>query len=137
MTCSANFYLLEYNIYLRNLQGNLVLSGDGLPTILSVFKECVNYCPDSVYIGDPLSRQCVACHPTCLTCSIQVDNCTSCQEGLALSFNACLPTCSPGLYIYNSQCIDYCIGPCLTCATLAISCTSCITPYLLYNHHCI
>lgn len=83
-----------------------------------------------------INSTCVLCTSNCLTCSIAVNNCTSCIESYFLNGNTCSQNCSLPNVTYLGLCTD-CITPCLQCnANSTNNCSSCISGYFFYAFTC-
>jgi hypothetical protein len=81
--------------------------------------------------------QCVGCSSICLTCSLTMTNCTSCDylSSNPYYFNfKCLSTCYSTYFNDNStyNCTK-CTSPCESCLTGSTtnSCITCVVPYIL------
>ncbi|XP_041465657.1 proprotein convertase subtilisin/kexin type 5-like isoform X2 [Lytechinus variegatus] len=101
---------------------------------------CEGGCPDGKV---PISntRQCELCHPTCRTCAVSPDQCTSCNTGYFLDDldSLCLTQCPEDTYVnQDNECIlcddkcASCVGPGPTQCTICyemdefLSGTSCV-----------
>ncbi|OCT97312.1 hypothetical protein XELAEV_18009537mg [Xenopus laevis] len=87
--------------------------------------RCVSECPAGFYTE---GRNCKRCNFSCKTCSGPgMDFCTSCEDGLVLSYNSmCVQSCFQGYY-RDGQVCKACNSQCLTCDSER-SCTSCKDP---------
>ena len=94
---------------------------------------CINgYYETSLY--SPLI--CLACHATCLTCSLTSTNCITCDyinqnRILSIPDNACI--CKNGFYetFTNNPAICLaCDSSCVTCSITSTNCTSCNSTYI-------
>ena len=85
-------------------------------------QSCLNYTP---YGFVNISGFAVACVGDCQTCSIAVNNCTSCRNFSLYNYQ-CLSSCPAG-FISLSKVCQPCLSPCRTCVTQIDTCTSCLT----------
>lgn len=76
-----------------------------LPNFFFYNSQCITNCPSFFTIEDPINRLCLSCSPICLTCSITINNCTSCNVGLAMQAGQCVSQCADGLYIAGTACV--------------------------------
>lgn len=101
---------------------------------------CVSICPSPKVNNSGI---CSYCSSSCLTCSINYDNCTSCNTSTSLPYlysQKCLGDC-PELY-YES----IADGLCILCSTLNIGCANCTSTstcgtcdsgYIFYQSRCL
>jgi hypothetical protein len=98
-------------------------------------QTCLNYTPIGYVNISGVAQPCIG---DCLTCSIAVNNCTSCTNYSLLN-NICYPQCPQGYISLSHLCIQ-CIAPCASCSGTTSTCTSCqiATPQLyLSNNRCV
>lgn len=96
--------------------------------------SCVAACPDGYFSNGTV---CSKCYYRCRTCSLTVDNCTSCAIGF-LTNGTCLNTCPFGTYAeLSSMSCQSCTAPCSSCANSSAACTSCISGSLIYSGQCL
>lgn len=97
--------------------------------------QCLNYVPNG-YVN--ISGNATPCASTCLTCSIAIDNCTSCSSPLLYYSNQCIPSCPNGTTTINNSC-QTCSPSCSQCSNNINYCTSCASPYFLNSitHQCV
>ena len=100
---------------------------------------CGTTCPAGQFISASVPFLCQACSPTCITCAVVSDNCTTvgCPVNLHYLNNSCLTACPTGYYSdANRQC-QTCATGCSSCfGAGASACTKCKTetgptPYYL------
>lgn len=92
-------------------------------------------------VKNDVNRTCDYCSANCLTCSIFVYNCTSCNNsaGLYLDINVCVTQCSVQKFLKNNICTS-CESPCRICYNSTTTCSSCFpnsSLYLWYDYKCI
>ena len=100
---------------------------------------CLTTCPDGYY-PDTISRDCLACDTTCLTCSSSGSTyCLTCKKNSYLKSlpapSSCISTCLDGKYLdsVSSECL-LCDRSCKTCAAGdANSCIGCNSPNYLQS----
>lgn len=101
--------------------------------------RCALTCITNGYV--PWGLICKGCSTICLTCSVNPNNCTSCDNSGTNPYffnNNCLSTCTGGYYNDNNAwTCRSCNPPCETCTSASInSCLSCISPLYLYQTSC-
>ncbi|XP_072051183.1 proprotein convertase subtilisin/kexin type 6-like [Amphiura filiformis] len=106
--------------------------------------RCVDdeQCGDGFYIstdihGGEVSRECIACHPTCKTCDgFAFDDCLSCMVDSYLNFGVCEPDCRDGTYrdVDDDKC-HACPDGCKLCITELI-CIACEDDRVLNDGSC-
>lgn len=84
---------------------------------------------------------CYSCIYPCLTCSVSINNCTSCASGYYFyaTFNQCLSSCPLNTTIADSTASLLCLpcsSNCTTCLTSTNYCLSCSSPYSFFNNSC-
>lgn len=85
---------------------------------------------------------CYSCIHPCSTCSISVNNCTSCASGYYFyeASHQCLSVCPINITVSDStgilQCLP-CDSNCTTCLTSTNNCLTCSVPYSFYNSSCL
>ena len=100
---------------------------------------CVERCPDGFYHGQ---RQCVECDSTCMTCTGQSDNCTSCVTGDVLSRRSasgkCRSSCGQGYFPSVEAVCEQCRDPnCQVCLVGGLYCDTCQPGFLLQFAQCV
>lgn len=91
---------------------------------------CNTTCPDGQFISSSVPFFCQPCSPTCITCSVTAENCstTSCPANFFYLNNSCLSACPTGYYPDSSRQCQICATGCSICfASGASSCTKCMT----------
>ncbi|KAM3130506.1 hypothetical protein pb186bvf_017415 [Paramecium bursaria] len=78
---------------------------------------------------------CYLCQLPCITCSLEVNFCNSCNDPtMILNNKTC--TCKLQQYIDTNYICQNCVSPCQQCSS-ETSCTSCIQGYALNSNSCL
>lgn len=104
--------------------------------------QCRTSCPAGLV---PVNGTCGSCDTSCLTCTGDMFNCTSCNISSALPYlysNTCRATCPSYYYqnIANGTCSSCAaISPTIYCnnCSSATTCLSCNIPYVLHLSKCL
>lgn len=104
--------------------------------------QCVDNCPGGSYFMEA-TNLCEACSQGCLLCSVQANNCSSCNSSggyyITKIANSCTLSCDTTQQLFpdtlNFECVK-CRSPCLRCTTAFDKCESCLTGSL-YQESCL
>lgn len=101
----------------------------GSPYYLPTDRNCYATCPSSLYFQDPVSKTCIPCDYTCLTCSsgYNKSTCLTCDANYRQLVNASICGCADGRYDDGIRLLcPICHSTCLTCVGAAITdCKTC------------
>ncbi|KAF6209188.1 hypothetical protein GE061_014933 [Apolygus lucorum] len=113
---------------------------------------CMHSCPHTYY-QDVVSKRCISCHETCVSCDKGPNVCSSCESHLFLFNGSCYATCPPGTFTNRHQRCSSCHPSCEDCTgsrpndciihhrELSIcssgGCTHCPPGLLLMNMTCV
>ena len=81
--------------------------------VFNYLYQCVNQCGSQVLY--PGSKKCI-CGPNCVSCSVSIDNCTSCVSTYYLQNGSCGSSCSSNTYNSSGVCYTCPVG-CSTCSS--------------------
>ncbi|PIK50781.1 putative extracellular matrix protein FRAS1-like [Apostichopus japonicus] len=100
-----------------------------------VHGSCTTACQEGFF--ESTYGTCLACNPTCLTCStFEIDGCTSCRQPLLLLNGFCVRQCGDEQYIDGGICLD-CHPSCGNCrGPNENQCTSCFGTSSLVSGRC-
>jgi proprotein convertase subtilisin/kexin type 5 len=82
---------------------------------------CVNSCPEGRY---RLNLTCAKCPTACKTCD-DLNNCSSCIDGMVLNKNKCVSKCDSGQTAVSGVCQDCQVTSCRSCDTSLTRCLDC------------
>ena len=77
---------------------------------------CISNIEEGYYISNTQTGLLSKCDSNCKSCLGSSTFCISCNEGLYLENNICVPNCSSKYYLHNLNCLK-CHDNCLACTT--------------------
>lgn len=122
------------------LNGTFCLSCQGSLYLLSSAGSCFSAetCPSGTLPLNTSLQECVSCSVNCSSCSVGLDNCTSCPSGTYLQNYQCVTAqeCRVGTWANTSAAL--CQGCPLVCNSCINSsfCLNCSSSALLYDNFC-
>jgi len=103
--------------------------------------SCLNTCPNHTLQSN---YSCLDCDSSCLSCSLTVNNCLSCNQSIGSNYtflyqnttnqSSCLSNCPIGSYNISFSCFA-CNSSCATCNST--QCFTCQSTYYYYNGACL